>query len=111
MNCKPGDLAVIVKGRTANIGRLVRVIAAYGDVDYSEMGYGLLPCWTVESMGSMLDRVGGPAMTGFIPDLALRPMTGAPLGAHLTERIAPGTDQTDQVEKTRRSLALERPGG
>lgn len=76
MNCQPGNPAVIVKGRDANIGKMVRVVEAYGEVDYSNMGYGLLPCWTVVSMGGFLDTVGGPSMEGFIPDMALRPMMG-----------------------------------
>jgi hypothetical protein len=88
MNCKPGNPAVIVKGRTANIGKMVRVVDAYGDVDYSNMGYGALPCWIVVSMGSELDTLGGPSMNGFIPDLALRPMMGVSPEAAATAKAS-----------------------
>lgn len=46
----------------------------YGDFDYTYLGYGVLPCWTVESMGGMLKTSIGPDIGGFIPDLALRPI-------------------------------------
>ncbi len=74
MNVKPGDAAIIINGRRKNLGRVVLVTTAFGDVGYSYLGYGVLPCWNVESLGGMLDTPGGPAMQGFIPDLALRPL-------------------------------------
>lgn len=49
MNCKPGDIAVIVKARPKNLGKIVRVVDDFGDVDFTHLGYGELPCWTVES--------------------------------------------------------------
>ena len=76
MNCQPGNVAMIIKGRPANIGRIVFVFRSYGDVDYTYMGYGVLPCWNVESLGGDLDTVTGPSNRGFIPDLALRALPG-----------------------------------
>ena len=76
MNVSPGDLAVIVKGRPENIGRIVRVLRAYGDVDYSEAGFGVLPCWDVASLGGMLDTSVGPSMTGHTPDITLCRLDG-----------------------------------
>jgi hypothetical protein len=74
MNVKPGDVAIIIKGRWPNVGRLVQVDRAWGDVDYSHVGYGVLPCWLVESLGGDLDTDQGPAQTGYTPDLSLRPL-------------------------------------
>lgn len=72
MNVQAGDLAFIVAGRKPNIGRLVYVARFFGDIDYSKDGYGVLPCWTVESLGSPLDARRGAVQRGHIPDMALR---------------------------------------
>ncbi len=74
MNVKPGDVAIVIKGRWPNVGRIVQVDRAWGDVDYSHVGYGVLPCWLVESLGGDLDCVGGPSQRGYTPDLSLRPL-------------------------------------
>ena len=74
MNVKPGDVAIVIKGRWPNVGRVVQVERAWGDVDYSHVGYGVLPCWLVESLGGDLDTNGGPSQTGYTPDLSLRPL-------------------------------------
>jgi len=74
VKCKVGDVAVITKGIPDNIGRLVVVVKFYGNFDYTYLGYGMLPCWTVESMGGLLKTSIGPDIGGFIPDLALRPI-------------------------------------
>lgn len=41
MNCKPGNIAMIIKGRPDNIGRIVFVASNYGEVDYTWMGCGV----------------------------------------------------------------------
>lgn len=74
MNCKPGDVAIIIKGRWPNVGRIVLVERAWCDVDYAHLGYGILPCWLVESLGGDLDTDIGPAPSGYTPDLSLRPL-------------------------------------
>lgn len=76
MNCKPGDVAIIVKGRWPNVGRIVQVVRDFGLVDYSDIGYGVLPCWRVESLGGDLDTLAGPSKWGYTPDLSLRPIPG-----------------------------------
>jgi hypothetical protein len=76
MNCEPGNVALIIKGRPDNIGRIVFVASHYGEVDYTWMGYGVLPCWNVETLGNDLDTDSGPSNRGFIPDLALRVVPG-----------------------------------
>lgn len=72
MNVKPGDVAIIIMGRLANIGRLVYVASGPTDNDYTKMGYGILPSWVVESLGSDLDTNTGPSQRGFTPDISLR---------------------------------------
>ncbi len=76
MNCRPGTVALIVKGRPKNIGRFVYVACRYPDVDYSSCGYGVLSSWTVESLGADLDAIEGPVRRGHIPDLALQVLPG-----------------------------------
>lgn len=72
MNVKPGDVAIIIKGRWPNVGRIVLVDRYWGQVDYSHIGCGVLPCWLVESTGGKLDTSAGESYTGYTPDLSLR---------------------------------------
>ncbi|MEN6630757.1 MAG: hypothetical protein ABFC42_14055 [Sulfuricella sp.] len=72
MNVKPGDVAIVIKGRWPNVGRIVLVERYWGEVDYSHIGCGVLPCWLVESTGAKLDTTGGQSYTGYTPDLSLR---------------------------------------
>ena len=72
MNVKLGDVAIIIMGRLPNIGRLVYVASGPTDNDYTHMGYGILPSWVVESLGSDLDTNTGPSQRGFTPDISLR---------------------------------------
>jgi len=72
MNVKPGDVAIILTGRWPNVGRLVYVEHDYPDVNYSHIGYGILKCWVVSSLGSLLDTVGGPNHRGYTPDMSLK---------------------------------------
>ena len=86
MRVSPGDMAIITRGRERNLGKLVLVSSFYGDVDYSHIGYGVLPCWNIEAAGSAdLDAEGKCGTKGFIPDLALMPIAG--IGANETEGI------------------------
>ncbi|MBU0750855.1 MAG: hypothetical protein KJ787_02690 [Gammaproteobacteria bacterium] len=72
MNVKLGDVAIIIKGRWPNVGRIIYVARETGDRDYTAMGYGILPSWIVESLGGDLDTDAGPAQRGFTPDISLR---------------------------------------
>lgn len=74
MNVKPGDVAIIIKGRWPNVGRIVQVEREWGEVDYTHMGYSVLPCWLVESLGGNLECQSGPCQRGFTPDISLRPL-------------------------------------
>lgn len=72
MNVKSGDVAIILKGRWPNVGRLVYVEHRHPDVNYSYLGYGILKSWVVSSLGSQLDTTGGPSDRGHTPDLSLK---------------------------------------
>ena len=72
MNVKIGDVAIVIKGRWPNVGKIVYVARETADRDYSSMGYGILPSWFVESLGGDLDTDGGPRKSGFTPDISLR---------------------------------------
>jgi hypothetical protein len=72
MNAKLGDVAIIIKGRWPNVGRIVYVARETEDRDYTAMGYGILSSWIVESLGGDLDTDAGPAQRGFTPDISLR---------------------------------------
>lgn len=76
MNVQAGDVAIIVKGRWPNVGRIVYVACSAGDRDYSRFGYGILPSWLCESLGADLDTDKGPGRDGYAPDIALRRLHG-----------------------------------
>lgn len=97
MNVKPGDVAIIIKGRWPNVGRIVQVDRAWGDVDYSHVGYGVLPCWLVESLGGDLDTNRGPAPTGYTPDLSLRPLPDITLDQAMEIRKRRAREQFQQA--------------
>jgi hypothetical protein len=71
MNVKPGDVAIIIKGRWPNVGRIVYVAQETADRDYTFMGYGIQPSWFVESLGGDLDTDNGPRRSGVTPDISL----------------------------------------
>lgn len=82
MNCKPGDLAVVVRSRTSsNVGKIVHVLArhAIGDSRIVSVDEDLL-VWLCHTAGSPLrwqNAVGGgeaQSDTGPIPDSCLRPL-------------------------------------
>lgn len=75
MKCKPGDVAFITQRIPHNVGKLVLVVEYFGEVDYSHLDLGMLPSWSVESMGGALKiDTGQLVYSGHIPDLALHPI-------------------------------------
>ena len=80
MNCKPGDLAFIVRSDfPENIGRIVRVVAASGNWTYAS---GTYFNWEVAVIGSPLtgnkDGRYVKDTAGIIPDSFLRPIRPEP---------------------------------
>jgi hypothetical protein len=86
MNCKPGDLAIVVPP-SDNSGLIVRVIRpAIGD------HFSGLPSWFVTSAGRPLEaqRKDGSrrsAMAAQCPDAWLRPVSGLPINDEVTDDI------------------------
>lgn len=68
MNCKPGDLAVIVGAKEApqNNGRIVEVVRAFpiGEVWGNNMKRGPAPAWIVRSTGTPLVMKTENVLTG-----------------------------------------------
>jgi len=79
MNCKPGDLAIIVRSEKDQLcGKVVKVIKGWGD--WKPYGY----LWTVEFAHPIATR--RPSQSDLIiqsnadfPDAWLRPVSGLPL--------------------------------
>lgn len=75
MNCKPGDIAIVIAGVPENLGRLVHVECEYGLVDYAHKGYEMLRCWVVTPLDRMVRNTSGDLVdVAYIPDIALRPL-------------------------------------
>lgn len=73
MNCKPGDLAVIVRSRVGNAGRIVRCVEYAGEFRY--LMYGVLEpercaSWRIDPPIPAYDGT----LTDLIKDSALRPI-------------------------------------
>ncbi|MBU9649374.1 hypothetical protein LGN12_18925 [Burkholderia multivorans] len=89
MNCKPGDLAIIVRAMCPeNVGRIVEVLPQ------SEMGcFGLE--WNTRGRGPVivLSRLTGlivgsyVADDGWVPDAWLRPVTGLPITDDVEDEV------------------------
>jgi hypothetical protein len=70
---KVGDLAVCIRGLEANVGRVVYVEGPVAPMDFSDLGFGLLPGWLIRSINDEpLMTVDGPRMTGYTPVGTLR---------------------------------------
>jgi len=95
VNVKLGDVAIVIKGRWPNVGKIVYVARETPDRDYSNMGYGILHAWFVESLGGDLDTDAGPRQAGYTPDISLRRLPG----------ITP--EQAEQLRDTKRQANLD----
>jgi hypothetical protein len=70
---KAGDPAVVIRGLEQNLGRIVFVEKAVAPMDFSELGFGVLPGWLIRSLSDEpLETIGGPRMTGYTPVGTLR---------------------------------------
>ncbi|SAK65616.1 hypothetical protein AWB80_03088 [Caballeronia pedi] len=83
MNCKPGDLAMIVKAPTApgHIGKIVEVL---GDLE-ADPTYG--PCWVCRTREPVSTIRSGFITDPHIPDDWLRPVSGLPLDNDLPAEV------------------------
>lgn len=78
MNCKPGDLAIVVSSKTGNIGRLCRVVAMATSHDAAAYGVQLRgPTWIVSERMRVRNALTGlEKFVPLAPDVALRPIRG-----------------------------------
>jgi hypothetical protein len=107
MNVKPGDVAIILKGRWPNVGRLVYVEHDHPDVNYAYLGYGILKSWVVSSLGSKLDTTGGPNDRGHTPDMSLKRLDLTPEQARAMHQ-AKAQHDFDEAAKELAALMVER---
>lgn len=75
MNCKPGDLAVIVRSLCGNEGRFVEVVNGDvyelpGDLGLSEFA----PLWRIRPLGELVSSWGVNRAESAFPDAWLRPI-------------------------------------
>lgn len=89
MNCKPGDLAIIVHQSESapNVGRIVEVIRFYG-----ERGRGKWPCWVVHASSPLnafnaLTKAPTKAVDMIIPDAWLRPVSGLSIDEETRDEV------------------------
>lgn len=90
MNCKPGDLAVVIGGFPENVGAVVTVLASASE----ETNFWGCQIWLVEVTGrplkAMHNRLGFVAdVTGILnmKDTLLRPVSGLPLNDDVKDEV------------------------
>lgn len=78
MNCKPGDLAIMVGSFANNNGKLYRVLGWIGHARIAGSANGSVnDCWRVECLGHSVGTQGKsyrPGDIGFASDAQLRPI-------------------------------------
>ncbi|MBU9604438.1 hypothetical protein [Burkholderia multivorans] len=85
MNCKIGDLAIVIRapGAPENIGRIVKVVGILGEV----RGYF---CWDVacdSPVAVFSSGVKSMKTHGGIPDAWLRPVSGLPITDDVEDEV------------------------
>ena len=85
MNCKQGDMAVVIRRSNINprsVGLIVKVLRRKPNGSYTNHGLGSNePTWLVEASGPVLVQMGAPGNTTMakrflVPDAAMRPLRG-----------------------------------
>jgi hypothetical protein len=83
MNCKPGDLAIVIKSAAGNEGKIVEVLSPLGEdpvIGRTRWCKGRGFCWLVRSSGLPISfKQGGFASEAPVPDAWLRPIRPADL--------------------------------
>jgi len=100
MNCKQGDLAIVVKSLYGNLGKVVRCLEYAGLVRWHDNGVslGVLPTWKTDTEFKSNELHPTPDAAYWMPDGQLRPLRGAD-----------GTDETLawKVERNPRQTTVE----
>lgn len=79
MNCKPGDLAIVVQSRIGNLGKVVRCIRLATDADLKAQKVMSLnePYWVIEgTLTAMCIVTSEVGEVSVCPDAILRPLRG-----------------------------------
>ncbi|MDC8786237.1 hypothetical protein [Roseateles koreensis] len=79
--CQEGSVAVLVGGRTDNLGQMVVVTRPYGYVSQPSVAPGPVFCWRVETMAQQIQCDAGSRWNGFTPDQTLCPIGHLPARA------------------------------
>ncbi|WP_186077561.1 hypothetical protein [Burkholderia gladioli] len=85
MNCKPGDLAIIIKAPLSldgsPIGMVVEVLKDWAD----HLKYG--HCWLCRFSDLMETSRGGTSYVAHVPDDWLRPISGVPVKDDVEDEV------------------------
>lgn len=85
MNCKPGDLAIMVSSEIQeNIGLIFEVISLHIEAS-NEYGK---PVWNITSPRKTMSGDGELSQDGIAFDSQLRPITGLPITDDVTDEVA-----------------------
>ena len=76
LNCKPGDLAIVVRSKAGNEGKIVRCLKFVGKPPWGSADRFHSDCWRVEgSLAAIYEGTGKEApFDGHISDSRLRPI-------------------------------------
>lgn len=77
MNCKPGELAIVVRSTVGNEGRIVRCLHLASDGDMNRHGVwigGADPVWLLDGLCRWVHPLLGERLVPFMTDSALRPI-------------------------------------
>ena len=77
MNCKKGDLAVIVRQAPLDprsLGAIVEVVETGPTIKFHVLGGGVFPSWFVRSKEPFVMHNGRKSTYFFVPDALLRPI-------------------------------------
>ena len=83
MNCKPGDLAIIIGASwpetLPNIGRICTVVSASGDSEWS---------WLCKGDRPFMDGTGAITEVLMVRDADLRPISGLPITDDIKDEVS-----------------------
>lgn len=98
MNCKPGDLAIVVRSKSGNEGKIVRCIRLCTPAEADAEHYWSGPLWKVDAL-LVAKRRGDVKFTPHCPDECLRPIRD------------PGDDAQDEMLRPLPNEVCEETGG
>jgi hypothetical protein len=107
MNCKPGDLAVVVEAyNPSNIGSIVRVLRSHPNQSVIAIEPGD-HIWTMEATHPQAYEVEGELVyrsSGPVPDSYLRPIRGYSLGRDIADGLSQLATNREKAQTDAESL-------